>query len=495
MPRIQQAVSDDVARATDALSPAYRVGAARRSAAIESGPVASVIPLQTPGRRGDRDGWGAFQTLHDAPTVLSAEIASTALAFTSLAVWALSFSAAVTTIGAGSLASTLASVIAGCLCSAVDRAWGMARLDGPSRLHPPLAAIGLALVAGALLSLPFRGVDSWPVAAITAAAGVSVGQALLFMGRATARRSGRFAIRVAVVGEPSPARAHVIHEFLQRRGASVVAVAALSDYRLIAAGAAQGKFDEVVLLGESGLARQAALQALSFCPIDVAIVDTLAQDDAPQGRIHWVQRQKQRGFPSAIKRLCDIVGALLCLVALAPVLLGIAIAIRLESPGGALFKQRRFGQNGQTFMIWKFRSMKAETSDPTGSKLTTRNDDRVTRVGAFLRRTSFDELPQLFNILTGDLSFVGPRPHPSGATANGVLYDVLIPEFSARYRVRPGLTGLAQCSGLRGNTDTEQKLIDRFAADMRYVENWSLGLDAIIVLRTIGHLLRGENAY
>jgi lipopolysaccharide/colanic/teichoic acid biosynthesis glycosyltransferase len=139
--------------------------------------------------------------------------------------------------------------------------------------------------------------------------------------------------------------------------------------------------------------------------------------------------------------------------------------------------------------------MCAAKADLTGSQLTLRNDPRVTRIGALLRRSSLDELPQLFNVLKGDMSLVGPRPHPKGAKAGRTLYDDLIPNFYSRYRMKPGITGLAQISGLRGNTETEQHLIDRFGRDLQYAAEWTPFLDIAIMFRTISHLFKGTNAF
>ena len=143
----------------------------------------------------------------------------------------------------------------------------------------------------------------------------------------------------------------------------------------------------------------------------------------------------------------------------------------------------------------KFRSMYTAQTDTTGSQLTSRNDPRVTKVGAFLRRTSADELPQLFNVLAGDMSLVGPRPHPKGAKAGVSLYDDLIPNFYSRYRMKPGITGLAQVSGFRGNTETEQHLIDRFRLDLEYASQWTPLVDIAIIARTVVHLWKGTNAF
>jgi exopolysaccharide biosynthesis polyprenyl glycosylphosphotransferase len=202
-----------------------------------------------------------------------------------------------------------------------------------------------------------------------------------------------------------------------------------------------------------------------------------------------------RGWRGIAKRVTDIVGASCGIVLLSPVLLACAVAIKLESPGPILFSQERAGYRNKPFRMLKFRSMYTTQADATGSKLTARDDPRVTKVGAFLRRTSADELPQLFNVLTGDMSLVGPRPHPKGAKAGASLYDDLIPNFYSRYRMKPGITGLAQVSGLRGNTETEQHLIDRFRLDLEYASQWTPLVDIAIIVRTVVHLWKGTNAF
>ncbi|MCB2012716.1 MAG: sugar transferase [Geminicoccaceae bacterium] len=196
-----------------------------------------------------------------------------------------------------------------------------------------------------------------------------------------------------------------------------------------------------------------------------------------------------------LKRSLDVVGASFLLVFLAPLMLVTALAIKLDSRGPVFFRQPRYGLGCQIFDCLKFRSMYADRLDTRAERLTTRNDPRVTRVGAFIRRTSIDELPQLINVLRGEMSLVGPRPHPVHAKAGDRLYEEVVEDFARRYRVQPGLTGLAQVTGLRGNTDTEEKLVRRFERDIDYISTWSIGLDLSILLRTPWASLKGENAY
>lgn len=196
-----------------------------------------------------------------------------------------------------------------------------------------------------------------------------------------------------------------------------------------------------------------------------------------------------------IKRALDIVASVSALFLLAPALLVIALAVRLESPGSPIFSQLRWGMNGKKIRIYKFRSMRADMCDATGVAQTVKDDPRVTRVGAFLRKSNLDELPQLFNVLIGDMSLVGPRCHAIGMLAGGMLYEELVPAYHQRHKVRPGLTGLAQVRGLRGPTDKVSKAKARINADLYYIENFSLMLDVQIILGTIWSELRGGRGF
>jgi lipopolysaccharide/colanic/teichoic acid biosynthesis glycosyltransferase len=181
-------------------------------------------------------------------------------------------------------------------------------------------------------------------------------------------------------------------------------------------------------------------------------------------------------------------------VLLVPMLLAVLL-ICLESPGPALFRQRRIGFGNVAFEIWKLRTMRQHTQEQGSLTQVTRHDPRVTRVGRWLRRWSLDELPQLFNVLRGEMSLVGPRPHAPGTCAGGKPFEAITPHYPARHRVRPGMTGLAQVRGLRGETATEQKLLQRIAADLEYIDHWSLWLDVKILARTAVALFTTQCAY
>ena len=196
-----------------------------------------------------------------------------------------------------------------------------------------------------------------------------------------------------------------------------------------------------------------------------------------------------------LKNIEDRVIAALAIVALSPVMLLVALAIRFDSKGPVLFKQKRYGFNNELIEVFKFRSMYHEMRDASASKLVTRDDPRVTRIGRFLRKSSLDELPQFFNVLRGDLSLVGPRPHATRAKAADQLYNDVVDGYFARHRVKPGITGWAQINGWRGETDTTEKLQRRVEHDLYYIENWSLAFDFYILLKTPIALLKTESAY
>ena len=172
-----------------------------------------------------------------------------------------------------------------------------------------------------------------------------------------------------------------------------------------------------------------------------------------------------------------------------------AIAIRLESRGPILFRQKRYGFNNELIEVLKFRSMYVDRCDQNAANLVTRDDPRVTGVGRFIRKTSIDELPQLINVLRGELSLVGPRPHALHAKAADKLYDEAVEGYFGRHRVKPGITGWAQINGWRGETDTAEKIQKRVEYDLYYIENWSLLLDLYILVRTPFALVKTDNAY
>jgi putative colanic acid biosynthesis UDP-glucose lipid carrier transferase len=197
------------------------------------------------------------------------------------------------------------------------------------------------------------------------------------------------------------------------------------------------------------------------------------------------------GINGAIKRSSDIVLALMILVLISPVLVLIALCVKLTSPGPAIFRQRRYGLDGQEIIVYKFRSMTVMDDGDT-VRQARKNDGRMTPIGAFLRKTSLDELPQFFNVLQGRMSVVGPRPH---AVAHNEIYRKLIKGYMLRHKVPPGITGWAQVNGYRGETETLEKMKGRIDHDLEYLRNWSLRLDLYIIAKTVWVVLKGDNAY
>jgi putative colanic acid biosysnthesis UDP-glucose lipid carrier transferase len=197
------------------------------------------------------------------------------------------------------------------------------------------------------------------------------------------------------------------------------------------------------------------------------------------------------GLRGAAKRCTDIVMAALAITVAAPILLGVAIGVKLSSPGPVVFKQKRYGLDGKEIIVYKFRSMSVTEDGVKTYTQVQRNDARVTRFGAFIRGTSLDELPQLFNVLEGSMSIVGPRPH---AVAVNEQYRRLIPSYMVRHKVKPGITGWAQVNGYRGGDDIAS-MTKRIAFDLDYLRNWSLSLDFIIILRTASTVWNDRHAY
>jgi putative colanic acid biosynthesis UDP-glucose lipid carrier transferase len=223
------------------------------------------------------------------------------------------------------------------------------------------------------------------------------------------------------------------------------------------------------------------------------------QDEMERSRVAAVDLRRRpaalrSGCPVAthpVKRLLDVVIAGFSLLLFLPLLAVVMLVIRLESPGSPIFRQRRTGYRGKVFTIYKFRTMTV-TEDCDKVRQATKGDERVTEVGALLRKLSIDELPQLWNVLKGDMSIVGPRPH---ALAHDEYYGALIPTYAARFRAKPGLTGYAQVNGFRGEIRDTRGMSDRVAADNSYIEAWSPALDLAILARTVPLIFSDPRAY
>jgi Undecaprenyl-phosphate glucose phosphotransferase len=269
--------------------------------------------------------------------------------------------------------------------------------------------------------------------------------------------------------------------------------------------APQKKIDDV-LIALPGTAEQRTLEImdkLEILPARISLCPDLIGFNFPNHSFsHYggiqvlnVVGKPIDGWDAVMKTIEDqILGALFLLLGL-PLMLLIAILVKLDSPGAVFFRQTRSGFNNQPIEVLKFRTLHANNQDNSAETLVTRDDPRVTRIGSFLRRSSLDELPQILNVLKGDMSIVGPRPHATSAKAAGQYYENVVARYAARHRVKPGITGWAQVNGWRGETDTEDKILKRVEHDLYYIEHWSILLDLRIILKTCVALFRSTNAY
>jgi putative colanic acid biosynthesis UDP-glucose lipid carrier transferase len=241
------------------------------------------------------------------------------------------------------------------------------------------------------------------------------------------------------------------------------------------------------------------LDELNDTTASIYFVPDMFINELMQGRIDTVGKvpvvavceSPFTGVNGMIKRGSDIVLSILILLLISPIMLIIALSIKFTSPGPIIFKQRRYGLNGEQILVSKFRSMTV-CDDGDTIQQAQKNDSRITRVGAFLRKTSLDELPQFFNVLQGRMSIVGPRPH---AVAHNELYRTMIKGYMVRHKVKPGITGWAQVNGWRGETDTLDKMKNRIDYDLAYLQSWSLVLDLYIIFKTVTVVIRDKHAY
>lgn len=266
-----------------------------------------------------------------------------------------------------------------------------------------------------------------------------------------------------------------------------------------------GELDQV-LLCTPGLTTErvaAIVDQLSDVSVDVAVIPPLAVKLAPGYEVHLLGKipvlmlwqRPFRDINGLLKRAEDLTISVLAVVLLSPLLLIAALLVRLSGPGPILFVQPRVGFNNEVIEVFKFRTMYAEEVDIGGRATTTRDDPRVTRVGRWLRRLSIDELPQLFNVILGHMSLVGPRPHAIHMMVGDRYYHDAVRGYASRHRVKPGITGLAQVSGLRGEIRTIERAEQRVMFDKRYIETWSLGLDLKILILTVRAILWDSDAY
>ncbi len=369
---------------------------------------------------------------------------------------------------------------------------------GPGRrgLETWLFAVALASLCGLLTRPASNEVDATTV--LAGAVLLPLARAMLGrQGRCWARAGRLVARRVMLVGGAAEIEAFTARRGCEAHGLRLVEAAVLRDERgtladdlaLAAAAARIRQPDDLILLlpwGDPALVSR-SVEALRLLPVAIHLgppnlegAQRLCVDAAGRIGIPLVRQPLSRA-QRRLKRGVDLGAASAALVLLAPVLVAIALAVKLDSPGPVFFRQRRTGYNGQPFRIRKFRSMRTMEDSATLRQVTVR-DSRVTRVGRLLRRTSLDELPQLVNVVRGEMSLIGPRPH---ALAHDLAFSRMHGRYPRRHAVKPGITGWAQVSGFRGETDTADKIEGRVRHDLAYVDNWSLRLDAEILLRTL----------
>ncbi|HQT76004.1 MAG: undecaprenyl-phosphate glucose phosphotransferase [Rhodospirillales bacterium 20-64-7] len=249
---------------------------------------------------------------------------------------------------------------------------------------------------------------------------------------------------------------------------------------------------------------RAIIHRISMAPVDVYVYPGLNVLNLPLRRAERsldnlpllvACNRPIDGWRGFVKRAEDVVLSAGVLLFISPVMLAIAVAIKLTSKGPVFFKQRRLGYNNRVIEVLKFRSMYTHLADADATLQAFRGDKRVTKVGAWLRKTSMDELPQLLNVLRGDMSLVGPRPHALATTAGGMALEEAVPVYASRHRVKPGITGWAQVHGYRGALDTVDKIVHRVNHDLYYIENWSLALDLKILWRTARLVFADDNAF
>lgn len=420
------------------------------------------------------------------------------------------------------------------LVGAVVAAVSLSRKDGYSQavlssgqrglrwLLKPLLLGAFCLIASLFLSLearlPFR---LWPVLWVAVAAG------LVMLGRMRVARlmrswssEGRLARKIAVVGVNDFSR-----EFIARledepnafkvvglyddRGSRVPASQSGILWRGTVNDLVESSRHEpvdviVVALPLNAVDRiSRILEQLASTVADIVLTTDLASwrflptqfDGIGRNPVVAVREAALKDWRALQKAALDYSMGALALLALSPVLLLTALAIKLDSPGPVLFRQPRMGFNNRLFLCYKFRSMHTKMADLLADQQTTKNDPRITRVGRIIRKFSIDELPQLFNVLNGTMSLVGPRPHAPNTKAADKLFSEVVGQYAVRHRVRPGITGWAQVNGWRGETTTVDQIEQRVACDLFYIENWSIRFDLEIMLMTVLREIRSKNAF
>jgi Undecaprenyl-phosphate glucose phosphotransferase len=497
----------------------------RIDGAMTSGPSASpadtAVATALPARNGAARPVGRTPVPHAVVGLLVGALDVLVLAATAYAAHLL--------VGDGDLGMKLRAALFGVPLTIV--AAGLMGAYRKGAFHEPLAQAQRLLLAGAAAA-----VLVWAAVLLFAPTALEADWILLWAGLATLAlplaRGGvaqvmlaspeRFAERTVVIGGGTNGARLV--QFLRRKDDRAIRLLGFVDDRYTRIGTEMdqlpflGPIDEVFALIRRNAVDQVILampwsaeertltllHQLSEYPVHVRLAPDLISYHFP-GRsmsdvgglplVHLMDRPIS-GWSSLVKRAEDVVIAAAVLAAAALPMLLIAGLVKLDSPGPVFFRQRRVGFNNREFWMLKFRSMRHDPREATQiRRQATRDDDRITRVGRILRRTSLDELPQIINVLKGEMSIVGPRPHAPGTRAGNRPFEDVVARYAARHRVKPGLTGLAQVRGLRGETDTEDKIVRRVDADLEYIETWSVWLDLIIMVRTALVVLRMQNAH
>jgi Undecaprenyl-phosphate glucose phosphotransferase len=425
-----------------------------------------------------------------------------------------------TTMGSLFLAAGLAALALGAWHDAYSRRELLRARSGQMSPLLPAAAIGWMLMVVSTVAVGgMRPSPTWTaVLAIVSLGLLAAGRAAV-TGALEGPVGDRFAPSVLIIGGETVGlqtvaghlRGHAAREGLHLLGAvsddpdaaealRSAGVPYLGGIENAVSALRNGQVEQVILLADWVMSRSAAsiLRRLADAPIEFYLATDIGGDvrtSSHRIKVLRLQEAPITGSRAVVKSVADFAFALVAIVLAAAPMLLITLAIRLESPGPVLFRQCRTGFRGREFRILKFRTMYHHATDADARRQVMAGDDRLTKVGAILRRTSLDELPQLFNILAGDMSFVGPRPHAPETRAGGRRFDEVTTHYAARHRVKPGLTGLAQVRGWRGSTETEEKLLRRLECDLEYIENWSLSLDLTIIARTLVAVASMKNAH
>jgi polysaccharide biosynthesis protein PslA len=391
------------------------------------------------------------------------------------------------------------------------------------RITAVILAVFLLVIAAAVgFDVPGPFSFSWGLMSIAVTVGALVFcRALVASFVRSLARTGRLGRRILIYGATDQARRlierierleepwnHIIGVFddrISRVERTLGRYPVMGDLEDLIAWGRENRLDEVlVALPWSAEARLLEItRLLGVLPANVRLCPELLHDELLHGRAShhfglpmWNAFEKPlTGWDAIGKRAFDMAFSGVVLLAAMPLFLLLALAIKLESRGPVLFKQKRYGFNDEVIDVYKFRSMRQELADPDARQLTKRDDPRVTRIGKFIRRTSLDELPQLINVMRGEMSVVGPRPHALRTTAGGRMCEEVVDRYSRRHRVRPGLTGWAQVNGYRGTMQDEEHLRKRIEHDLYYINNWSPWLDLKILALTLVCVINGRNSY